>query len=247
MTRLTLDDVFKDLEVTFAGISPAVTVSLQNTSAQPLVQQMVFEIVDAKEFYSEGEIVTIHASYTEDACRQTGFIVDTPQEECLREYTVTSEGAYLTSAAQLSSGLVREAIEAGKKAFTDANEYGVRIFCEANLVPVYVNKKATFVYGTPSYVSSYFKTVFPEKAGQVGMAYNDLDIIYEVRISQADGTSCVAYGAVRFSDIILNSDGTFSYDFSSPAVLSESYYSARVKKNVVDSYANSYEIEKVSP
>ena len=112
---------------------------------------------------------------------------------------------------------------------------------------MYVNKKATFSYGSPNYVSSYFKAVFPEKAGELGLAYNDLDIIYDVKLSQADGVACTAYGAVRFSDIIKHSDGSYSYDFSSPQLLSVSYYSARVKKNVVDSYANSYTIERVSP
>ena len=247
VVRLSLDEVFSHLNVSFTGISPAITVALQNTSTQPLISQMIFEIMDAKEYYSEGDTVRIHAKFTEDMCRETGYLPDTPEEECIREYKVTSDAAYLTDASQLDSSIIREAIEAGKRAFVDANEYGVRIFCEANLVPVYINKKATFEYGSPNYVSSYFKSVFPEKAGELGLAYNDLDIIYDVRLSQADGVSCTAYGAVRFSDIIQKSDGSYSYDFSSPQLLSVSYYSARVKKNVVDSYANSYDIERVSP
>lgn len=245
--RISVDDVFSGLDVSFTGISPAITVALQNTSKNPLVQKMIFEIVDAKEYYSEGDILRIHAKYTDEMCRETGYTVNKPEEECIMEYTVTSDAAYISNASELPAKIIREAVEAGKKAFTDANEYGVRIFCEANLVPVYINKQATFSYGTPNYVSSYFKSVFPEKAGDIGLAYNDLDIIYDVKLSQADGVSCTAYGAVRFSDIIKNSDGSFSYDFSSPQLLSVSYYSARVKKNVVDSYANSYDIERVSP
>ena len=247
VTKLSLDEVFEPLKVMFDGISPAVTVALQNTSTQPLISKMIFEIVDAKEFYSEGDIVRIHAKYTEDMSRETGYIVNASDEECIRDYVVTTDEEYISRAADLPSNIIKEAVEAGKKAFTDANEYGVRIFCEANLVPVYVNKKATFSYGSPNYVSSYFKAVFPEKAGELGLAYNDLDIIYDVKLSQADGVSCTAYGAVRFSDIIKRSDGSYSYDFSNPQLLSVSYYSARVKKNVVDSYANSYTIERVSP
>ena len=247
VTRIPLDEVFSGLNVAFDGISPAITVSLQNSSTQPLVSKMIFEIVDAKEYYSAGETVKIHATYTDEMCLETGYTVDTPVDECIREYPVTSNSSYVTKSSDLSAGIIKEAIAAGKKAFTDANEYGVRIFCEANLVPVYIDKKATFTYGAPNYVSSYFKSVFPEKAGELGLAYNDLDIIYDVKLSQADGVSCTAYGAVRFSDIIRNEDGTYSYDFSSPQLLSVSYYSARVKKNVVDSYANSYNIERVYP
>jgi len=247
VTKISVDEVFKDLNVSFSGISPRIEVALQNNSSQPLVKKMIFEIANPKEYYSEGETVSIHAVYDDEMCRETGYTVDKPSEECIRDYTASAEASYITNVAQLPSGVVREAIEAGKKAFRDANEYGVRIFCEANLVPVYINKQATFTYGPPGYVSSYFKTVFPEKAGELGLSYNDLDIIYDVVISQADGQSCTAYGAVRFSDIILNSDGSCTYDFSSPTIMSMSYYSARVKKNVVDSYKQTHDIERVGP
>ena len=245
MKKIPLDDVFKDLDVSFSGVSPAVSVALSNESTQPLVRQMIFEIVDAKELYSEGDVITIHASYTDEMAEETGCIVDKPSDQCIKDYTVTADSAYISDASQLPSDVISEAIEMGKSAFVDANEYGVRIFCEANLVPVYVGGHATFTYGYPQYVSAYFKTVFPEKAGDIGLSYNDLDILYNVNITQADGTTCPACAAVRFSDIMINSDGSLTYDFSNPKILSMSYYSARVKKNVVDSYANSYDIERV--
>lgn len=247
VTPIDTDAVFADLSVTFSGVSPSLSIAIQNESTQPLVRKMIFEIEDPKEFYADGDVVRIHASYTDDMCRETGYIVDTPSEECVREYTATSESSYVSSASELPADIIREAVEAGKSAFKDANEYGVRIFCEANLVPVYINKKATFQYGTPNYVSSYFKTVFPEKAGGLGISYNDLDIIYDVKITQADGVSCTAYGAVRFSNIIKNSDGSYSYDFSEPNLISVSYLSSHVKKNVVDSFYDTHEVVRVNP
>lgn len=242
-----VDEVFEGLNVSFSGISPNLTMSMENTSANPLVSRMNFEIVEPKEFYRDGDVVKVRAVFTEELCLETKYVVDAPVEECVREYTVASDSSYLTSADQLPNSILKEAIDAGKKAFKDANEYGVRIYCEANLVPVYINKKATFEYGAPNYVSSYFKTVFPEKAGELGMSYNDLDIIYDVKITQADGVSCVAYAAVRFTNIIQNSDGSYSYDFSNPKILSESYFSANVKKNVTESYKSTHNVERVYP
>ncbi len=247
VTKIPMDAVFADVDVTFTGISPALELSIENHSSQPLISKMTFEAVNPKEHYADGDKVIIHASYTDEMCIETGYIVDRPPEECQKEYTASSAQSYVASAADLPRELIQKAVAAGKGAFTDANEYGVRIFCEANLVPVYINQKATFTYGPPNFVSAYFKTVFPEKAGELGLSHNDLDIIYDVTISQADGKSCTAYAAVRFSDIVKNSDGSYSYDFSSPQILSESYFSARVKKNVVDSYANTHEVERVSP
>ncbi|MCR5688279.1 MAG: hypothetical protein K6G58_09695 [Lachnospiraceae bacterium] len=245
--KLSMDEVFAGLKVSFSGISPNLEISLENTSPNPLVGRMKFEILNPQEYYAEGDTVRIQAVYTEDMCIETGYAVDLPAEECVKEYSASGDSAYLSSASELPSDILEKAIQAGKSAFTDANEYGVRIFCEANLVPVYINKKATFTYGTPKYISSYFKTVHPEKAGDLGLSFNDLDIIYEVKISQADGVSCNAYGAVRFSDICKSTDGSYSYDFSEPVILSESYFSERVKKNVVESYKDSYDIERVRP
>lgn len=245
VTKLSVDQVFEDLEVDFTGVSPNLTMTMVNNSTNPLIRQMGFEIQNPKEFYAQGDVVTVAARFTDEQCMETQYIVDAPIEECVREYEVNANSKYIDDASQLPSSLIEEAITEGKRAFKDANEYGVRIFCEANLVPVYINKKATFEYGNPNVVSAYFKTVFPEKAGNISNDYNDLDIIYSVVITQADGVSCTAYAAVRFSNIIKNDDGTFTYDFSNPKILSESYFAARVKKNVTDSYANTHDIEKV--
>ena len=247
VTFIGIDDVFSGLNVSFTGISPNLTMSMENTSTNPLVSRMSFEIVDPKEFYRAGDTISVRAVFTEEMCLETKYVVNVPQEECVKEFVAESDSSYLSSAAELPNSILKEAIDAGKKAFKDANEYGVRIYCEANLVPVYINKKATFEYGAPSYVSSYFKTVFPEKAGELGMSYNDLDIIYEVKITQADGVSCKAFAAVRFSNIIQNSDGTYDYDFSDAKILSESYFSDRVKKNVTESYKSSHNVERVYP
>lgn len=245
MTRISVDDVFSGLSVSFEGTSPNLTISLVNNNSNPLVSKMIFEILDPKEYYASGDTVRVHAIYTDEMCMETKYLVDAPQEDCVREYVAESDSSYVSCADELPLSILQEAVSEGKKAFKDANEYGVRIYCEANLVPVYINKKATFEYGTPKYVSSYFKTVFPEKAGKLGLSYNDLDIIYEVKITQADGVSCKAYAAVRFSDIVKNSDNSYSYDFSNPKILSESYFSERVKANVTDSYVNTHTVERV--
>lgn len=245
VTAISVDDVFANLNVKFEGVSPGLTLELENNSTNPLVSQMIFEVMDPKDYYVSGDTVKVHAIYTDAMVMDSKYIVDVPQEECIREYVAESDSQYVTNVDDIPLSILTEAVEQGKKAFKDANEYGVRIYCEANLVPVYINKKATFKYGTPKYVSSYFKSVLPEKAGALGLSYNDFDIIYEVKITQADGVSCKAYAAVRFSNIIKNSDNSYSYDFSDPKILSESYFSENVKSNVTSSYEDTHKIERV--
>ena len=242
---LSIDELFADLDVSFEGVSPNLTISMQNKSQNPFIQRVSFEIAEPKEYYSAGDEVTVKAVYLDEASTETGYAVDASMDDCIKTYEATADSEYISGAASLPDSILEEAISAGKNAFKDANEYGVRIFCEANLVPVYIDKKATFVYGTPQVVSAYFKSVLPANAGQLGYDYNDLDIIYSVNITQADGVSCTAYAAVRFSDIVKNGDGSYEYDFSNPKILSESYYAARVKSNVTESYESDYTVEKV--
>lgn len=246
LKQISVDEVFKDLDVTASGISPQITLSIENKSSHPFISKMKFSVDDPKEYYSEGDVVSIHAYYNEDLCRSTGYTVDVPSDECACDYTVSVGERYISSASEIPPGIVAKAVDAGLNAFRDANEYGVRVFCEAGLVPVYINKKATFVYDSCTYDCAYFKTVFPEKAGALGLSYNDLDILYDVVISQADGTRCTAKAAVRFSDLTLDDDGNCSYDFSDPKIFSMSYFGARVKKNVVEEYVTTHDVEKVS-
>lgn len=245
VTTISKEQLFENLEVSFSGVSPNLMVYMSNNSTNPFISKVGFAIVEPKDYYANGDVIRVRANFSDGLTQETNCIVDTPMEECIKEFTVECDSEYITKSVDLPANILAEAVDAGKRAFVDANEYGVRIYCEANLVPVYINKKATFVYGTPKYVSSYFKSIRPDKVGTMGYDYNDLDIIYSVVISQADGVTCTAYAAVRFMNIIKNADGSYEYDFSDPKILTESYFSDRVKKNVTDNYVNTHEVERV--
>ena len=242
---LSVDDLFKDIEVSFQGISPDLTMLITNKSTNPLIKSLVFNAVDYKEKYTEGETVKIKCYFNEGERLHDSFYIDAPADECVREYTAAGEASYVTSLDQIPSSVISEAFEAGKKAFVDANEYGVRIFCEANLVPVYINQQATFRYLNPRIIAAYFKAVNPEEAGKLGNDYNELDLIYEVPITQADGVTCNCEAVVRFSDFVLTKDGSVKYDFSAPSIISASHNNSSIHKNVVTRYEDTYSIEKL--
>ena len=242
---LTADDLFEDLSVEFSGVSPNVELTITNNSTNPLIQSLVFKPVEYKETYTAGETVTIRCYFNENERLSDFYYITTPAEECVRDYVVDGTEQYVTSLDQIPSEIITEAIAEGRKAFVDANEYGVRIFCEAHLVPVYINQQATFRYGNPSLIAAYFKSVNPEEAGKNGNDYNTLDLIYSVSISQADGVSCKCEAVVRFNNFIQNTDGSISYDFSDPSIMSASYSNSSIHKNVVTRYEGTYNIEKL--
>ena len=245
VTILTKEDLFRDLSVNCSGISPDVTVSIVNNSPDPFIRSIVYQPLTPKERYANGDVVSVRAFFNaEDALAQL-YAVNCPTEECVNDYTVSVEQSYVTDAYQLGPVFVEEAASAGMNAFTNANEYGVRIFCEANLVPVYVNKQATFEWGEARFRSAYLKCTREEYLGKSENHYNDLDIVYETSIKQANGVSCPCYAVVRFSDLMIEPDGSVSADLTHPKVMSADYKADNVHKTVVTTYEGTHIVTKV--
>ena len=242
---ISVEQLFQDISVTFEGVSPNVVMTVKNNSTNPLISTLVFNPVEYKETYSAGDVVTIKCFYNENQMLHENYYIDAPADECVKEYVVEGTDEYVNDLNDIPSDIIRKAIDTGKTAFIDANEYGVRIFCEANLVPVYIDKKATFRYLTPRTLSAYFKVVNEDAAGKDGNHYNDLDIVYEVDITQADGVTCSCEAVVRFSNFVKKADGTIEYDFSNPKIISASYQNSAIVKNVVTRYEGTYDIEKL--
>ena len=243
--RVSKEELFKDLAVEFDGVSPDIKMTITNNSTNPFVRNVAYNPIEYKESYSVGDVVTIRAYFNDDPNSGSQYIVDTPSANCLKEYIVTGSDEYVSSSDELPDYIVDEAISQAKLAFTDANEYGVRIFCEAHLVPVYINKQATFRWLNPSLLSVYFKSVLPHAADKDGNNYNDLDIVFNCKITQADGVTCNSEAVVRFSNIVKKADGTYDYDFSKPRLISASYSDSAIKQVVVGKYEGSYNIEKI--
>lgn len=245
VTVLTDEDLFRDLSVSFTGISPKVRVQLTNHSENSFLKTVIFSPTEKKDYYETGDILRVQAYFDPQRALQENYVVETPSEACVREFVVEASGAYLTDAALLSSAVLQEAASRGLSAFQDANEYGVRIFCEAGLIPVYIDKKPTFEWVSPQKSAIYFKSVRPEYRGKNGNHFNELDVVYSAKIVQADGVSCSCQAAVRYTDLVLNADGTLSYDFSQPKMISADYRSENIRKTIVTMRESEYEVTKV--
>ncbi|MCR4922553.1 MAG: hypothetical protein K5931_00900 [Lachnospiraceae bacterium] len=245
---ITYEDLFKDLVVTFSGRSPNITLTISNNSTNSYIRNMLFKPLEDKEFYTEGESVKIRAFYSEEDAESKYYSIDTPSESCVKEYIAKGESSYLTDGGELTDEIIKEAVEAGKKAFNhaSANEFGVRIFTEAALVPVYdAEKDETFNWVNPYDSTIYFKSLKDQARGGNGTDYNQLDIVYIASLTQADGVSTKAFCAIRYSNIVRNSDGSLEYDFSDPKIISASHIAERVRKNVVTNFEGEYDIEKL--
>ncbi len=243
--EVSVEELFKDVELSLEGDSPKITVRVVNNSEDEFIRDVVFNPVEFKDYYSIGDVVTVRAYFSEAECLKRMITVEKPSEECVREYTVEDMNEYLSKAPDIPAEVLKEACEAGKRAFSDANAWGVRVFIEAGLVPVYINKQATFSWLEPEVSKIYFKTVKDSEAGKSGNHYNDLDIIYNCDMTQADGVTTSVRAVVRFSDLIKRPDGSIGYDFSSPSIVSASHIAANITQVVVDYFADDYYIEEI--
>ena len=246
VTMLTDEDVFAGVKIVSSGISPDITVSIVNNSNIPFLKDMTLQIDEPKESYANGDVLTLRAYYNEAEALNEHYALTTPSGECTKDYTVSSERSYITDPESLPAEVVDRAYQAGLGAFTDANEYGVRIFCEAGLVPVYVNKQATFEWVAPKFHSAYLKCPREEYRGEDGNHFNDLDIIYEVTLQQANKVACTCYAVVRFCDLIVNEDGSVDFDLSSPKVMSADYRLENIRKTVVNTYESTHSVTKLT-
>ncbi len=246
VTILSKEDLFRDLKIRMSGISPDVIVSIVNESTDPFLKSVVYQPLEVKDRYANGDVMSVRAFYSAEDALAKLYAVDAAPEECVMDYTISVEQSYVTSALELPQSFVDTAADAGLLAFTDANEYGVRIFCEANLVPVYVNKQTTFTWGDVKFRSAYFKCTKEEYLGTRENHYNDLDIIYETSIKQANGVSCPCYAVVRFSDLLLGENGSVSADLSHPKVMSADYRVDNIHKTVSGAYEETHIVTKVS-
>ena len=219
-----------------------------NTTFNPYLSDVEFVLEDEKEMYSEGDMIRVRAVFDEQQCLEKHFTIDTPLSECYKDYEVQSNSHYIKSSAELPRDIIDRAVSAANGAFNtkSANEFGVRVYFEAGISPVYVNKKSTFEWVSYSPLSAYLKVAKEEIAGKNSNNYNDLDIIYSGTLTQADGSNVTVEAVVRFKDIIVNNDGSYTYDFSNPTIVSCSHYDARIKKNVISNYEKNYYIEKIN-
>ncbi len=242
--ELSADDIFSGVHIDYEGIAPELTLTVTNESDDPFLQTVIYEIAEPKTFYDVGDTVRINASFSEEDAIAHEYAVSLSEEECSRMYTVENTDCYLRDASELSADLIQTLNETAATLFGDANEYGLRIFSEANLMPIWVNGKNTFVWSNPRLLSAYLNVLKPEYF-EAQSHNNDIKLVYTVRLSQADGVGCDAKVVVQFTNLIRRADGTYDLSLDSGKIIAASYRTSHIKDLVTDSYHEEYTAEKL--
>jgi len=243
-TEVSKEEIFEGVDVAFDGIAPMVEATL-TTEENEFSDIVSYEIVGDRQYYDEGDTVQVRAIFDEEDLAERDCISEVPSDECIKEYVVDGVDRYATEIDDITDEMMASFKQEALSLFTDANEYGMRIFCDAGLVPVYINKKTTFVWSSPNYISSYLNVLKEEKLGKTGSHVNDIKLCYEAIISQADGKACKAEVIVRFQDIIIRSDGTVDLNLESGDIISADRRDSHIKAIVNNTVDGDYESEKL--
>lgn len=244
--EISLEELFADIELVQEGTAPALQVSVKNNSEHPYIKTMDFVIKDVREYYKKGDSVTVEAVFSEEDAIAYRYAVEKGSDGYCKTYSLDGIDSYLTSVEQLSQEAIDTLIAEGQNCFTDANEYGLRIFSEAGCMPIWVNKKTTFTWKNPYVISMYFNTATEEALGETGIMVNDVKIVYGVTLTQADGVSCDAEIVVRFDGLIEKADGTIDLALETGSMISASHKDKFIKDIVHNTYVDEkYDSERI--
>lgn len=243
---ITIEELFADVELVYEGTAPMLQVSLQNNSEHPYIKTMDFVIREPKEYYAKGDVILVEACFSEEDAIAYRYDIEKGENGYCQSYCLDHVDSYLTEAAQLTEEAKNKLIEEGQKCFTDANEYGLRIFSEAGCMPIWENKKTTFTWKNPYVISMYFDSATEEAMGETGVMINDVKIVYGVTLTQANGVSCDAEIVVRFDGLIQKADGTLDLALDTGSMISASHKDKFIKDIVRNTYSeDQYKSERI--
>lgn len=244
---ISKEELFNCISVGFTGVSPELKLEIVNHSEEDFLKTVLFSVEESKLFYATGDVVNIRATWDEAAAIKANIHMEADVSDCVNSYTVEGTDQYLSQASQLPEEFINEVNAYAKTLFTDASEYGMRIFSEAHVEAKWENgKSAVFTWSNPVLISSYFKAIRPESVGKEGVEYNELDFIYIATISQPTGGSCKAEAVVRIKNLMMHADGTFEADIEDAHIVSASYNNNSIIKTVVKAHEDDYTVEKLA-
>jgi len=238
---ITYEQLFSDVEIRLEGISPVIKAEVVNNSEHPYIQTMDFVIRNPKEYYGKGDVIVLDAVFDEQEAVDYRYMVEAGIDGYSKAYPIENVDSYVMNHEMITEEMLYELVQVGTDCFTDANEYGLRIFSEAGCMPIWVNKKTTFEWRNPYVISAYFNVAKEGGMATAGEYINDIKIVYGVTLIQADGVNCDAEVVVRFNGIMEKADGSIDLASESGTMISASHKDKFIKdivrnKNAEEDY-----------
>lgn len=232
-------DVFKDLKFTFEGVSPNVSVEVENKSSDKFISTVTYSLSDSYGL-ENGDEITITAYYDETTANQMGVVV----KKDTMKYTIEDQPTYIAKKAEISDEIISEISKEMQKDLEDELEWAKSsIYYENDSYnPSGLLYSSDLTAGTPELVNFYLLT--KKKDDYSYYSYNYLYGLYKVTYTSAEtGATFDWYFLSYTSDISIDKDGNLYDDDSS--YYSNYYYSydEKSKDDLYDNYIKSKETD----
>ena len=235
-TVISKDELFSGIIVETEGVAPMMTVNVVNNTTDEVLKTVEFSIVDPKECYDDGDVITVKASFDSETLAKYTYEIEGEGNSLTKDYTVSSNERYLTDISEVPDELLEEMKSKGATLFGtepgDANEFGLRVFSDAGKMYSTDGTDYTFRFTTVSFISAYFACVTEEHIGEPGTHYNDVKVVYDTAISQNDGETVAAEAVVIFRNLIKKEDGSIEVNLDEGQIISVSRRDDQIKKLV---------------
>lgn len=182
-------DLFENIDVSFAGMSPNATASINNGNTDYYV--MTTYKLDKDRNLRNGDMVTVTAEYNSEQLLDAGYIA----ENDTKEFQVSGLATYISKLDEIPN----DSMEKMKKQMEDA--------IMDQIASRWVEKDS--MTGM-EFIGNYLLTL---KEGMDGMWNNMLYVIYKINVSNSENDFSF-YTYCRFDDLVLLEDGTCSIDLS---------------------------------
>ena len=235
-TVISRDELFSGIIVETEGVAPMMTVNVVNNTTDEVLKTVEFSIVDPKECYDDGDVITVKASFDSETLAKYTYEIEGEGYSLTKDYTVSSKERYLTDISEVPDELLEEMKSKGATLFGtepgDANEFGLRVFSDAGKMYSTDGTDYTFRFTTVSFISAYFACVTEEHIGEPGTHYNDVKVVYDTAISQNDGETVAAEAVVIFRNLIKKEDGSIEVNLDEGQIISVSRRDDQIKNLV---------------
>ena len=247
-TLIDANRLFSGLSVTQNGLSPRVSLTVENTSEDEFVSQITYEIDSDKSFYADGEEVAITALIPEELAQADEYAFELGESGNMHIHTVSEPDSYVMDSSFITADVLKRLEDDGMQILldSDANEYGLRIFQqEAHMKAVFVGNRTTFKWTGAYVISAYFHSVTEAGIQFIENHTNDVQVVYGVTITQQDGSKAFVEAVVQFTNIILRADGTVDLSESPGRLVSCTYKDKNVKSLVSGANDVNYDTVKL--
>ena len=247
-TLIDADRLFSGLAVTQNGLSPRVSLTVENASEDEFVSQISYEIDSDKSFYADGEEVAITALIPEELAQADEYDFELGESGNTHIHTVSEPDSYVMDSSFITADVLKKLEDDGMQILldSDANEYGLRIFQqEAHMKAVFVGNRTTFKWTGAYVISAYFHSVTEAGIQFIENHTNDVQVVYGVTITQQDGSKAFVEAVVQFTNIILRADGTVDLSESPGRLVSCTYKDKNVKSLVSGANDVNYDTVKL--